>query len=139
MTAETLRHDVAKLEYKYQFGRRNWMGSRAGSKELIELGERIRKRRQEIHLSQEAFAEKTGISVNTVSRVEGGQTAMSIEVFKKMLEVLDTDANHLLGETPSKDRQFDKLFCRIRNLKKDEQKVVLQTVDTMIDGLQKCR
>ncbi|MCI6004354.1 MAG: helix-turn-helix transcriptional regulator [Blautia sp.] len=115
------------------------MGSRAGSKELIELGERIRKRRQEIHLSQEAFAEKTGISVNTVSRVEGGQTAMSIEVFKKMLEVLDTDANHLLGETPSKDRQFDKLFCRIRNLKKDEQKVVLQTVDTMIDGLQKCR
>ena len=54
------------------------MGSRATSPELIELGERIRKRRQEMNLSQEALAEKAGISINTVSRVEGGQTAMSI-------------------------------------------------------------
>ena len=33
------------------------LGSRAVSQGLIELGERIRKRRQEIDLSQEAFAE----------------------------------------------------------------------------------
>ena len=50
------------------------MSNRAISTELIELGERIRKRRQEMKLSQESFAEKAGISVNTVSRIEGGQT-----------------------------------------------------------------
>ena len=49
------------------------MSNRAISTELIELGERIRKRRQEMKLSQESFAEKAGISVNTVSRIEGGQ------------------------------------------------------------------
>ena len=48
------------------------MSNRAISTELIELGERIRKRRQEMKLSQESFAEKAGISVNTVSRIEGG-------------------------------------------------------------------
>lgn len=58
------------------------------SQGLSELGERIRKRRQEIHLFQEAFAEKEGISVNTVSRVEGGQTAISIEIFRKMVKAL---------------------------------------------------
>ena len=47
------------------------MSNRAISTELIELGERIRKRRQEMKLSQESFAEKAGISVNTVSRIEG--------------------------------------------------------------------
>ena len=46
------------------------MSNRAISTELIELGERIRKRRQEMKLSQESFAEKAGISVNTVSRIE---------------------------------------------------------------------
>ena len=51
------------------------MSNRAISTELIELGERIRKRRQEMKLSQESFAEKAGISVNTVSRIEGGQTS----------------------------------------------------------------
>ena len=46
------------------------MSNRAISTELIELGERIRKRRQEMKLSQESFAEKAGISANTVSRIE---------------------------------------------------------------------
>ena len=46
------------------------MSNRAISTELIELGERIRKRRQEMKLAQESFAEKAGISVNTVSRIE---------------------------------------------------------------------
>ena len=72
------------------------MSNRAISTELIELGERIRKRRQEMKLSQESFAEKAGISVNTVSRIEGGQTAMSVEIFRKMIEILETDANILI-------------------------------------------
>lgn len=46
------------------------MGNRAESQDLIDLGNRIRKRRQEIHLSQEVLAEKTGISPNTISRIE---------------------------------------------------------------------
>ena len=64
------------------------MSNRAISTELIELGERIRKRRQEMKLSQESFAEKAGISVNTVSRIEGGQTAMSVE------QVIQKSRNH---------------------------------------------
>ena len=75
------------------------MSNRAISTELIELGERIRKRRQEMKLSQESFAEKAGISVNTVSRIEGGQTAMSVEIFRKMIEILETDANILKKES----------------------------------------
>ena len=47
------------------------MGNRAGSQRLIQLGERIRQKRKDSHLSQETFAEKAGISVNTVSRIEG--------------------------------------------------------------------
>ena len=57
------------------------MGNRAESQDLIKLGNRIRDRRQEISLSQEKVAEQAGISVNTVSRIEGGQSAMSIEIF----------------------------------------------------------
>lgn len=118
------------------------MGSRAVSQGLIELGERIRKRRQEIHLSQEAFAERTGISVNTVSRVEGGQTAMSIEIFRKMVEVLEADANELLGEdfvTEGNGDHFYKLMYRIRHLKQNEQEIVLQTINALIDGMDKHR
>lgn len=49
------------------------LGRRAGPQKLVMLGERIRSRRTKLCLSQEALAEKAGISANTVSRIEGGQ------------------------------------------------------------------
>ncbi len=54
------------------------MGRRTASQELLLLGERIRERRIKLRLSQEALAEKAGISANTVSRIEGGQMSMGI-------------------------------------------------------------
>ena len=114
------------------------LGNRAVSQELIKLGNRIRSRRLEAHLSQEVLAEKVGISVNTVSRIEGGQTAMSIEIFTKIVQILGVDANVLLGETlavpEDNGRVFD-IFHRVRHLKQWEQLVVLQTMETLIDGL----
>lgn len=77
------------------------MGRRVESQELAALGERIRERRMELRLSQEALAEKAGISANTVSRIEGGQMSMTIGIFIKLVHALDTDANKLLGIIPA--------------------------------------
>ena len=100
------------------------MSNRAISTELIELGERIRKRRQEMKLSQESFAEKAGISVNTVSRIEGGQTAMSVEIFRKIIEILETD---------------EEVFYRIQKMEWKEQKIIMQTIDSLIDSFNEYR
>ena len=118
------------------------MSNRAISTELIELGERIRKRRQEMKLSQESFAEKAGISVNTVSRIEGGQTAMSVEIFRKMIEILETDANILLGkEEGDTERQesIQEVLYQIQKLEWKEQKIILQTIDSLIDSFNEYR
>ena len=118
------------------------MSNRAISTELIELGERIRKRRQEMKLSQESFAEKAGISVNTVSRIEGGQTAMSVEIFRKMIEILEIDANILLGKEEGdteKQKQFEEVFYRIQKMEWKEQKIIMQTIDSLIDSFNEYR
>ena len=114
------------------------MGNRAGSQRLIQLGERIRQKRKDSHLSQETFAEKAGISVNTVSRIEGGQAAMSVEIFAKLVEVLDTDADELLGRR-AKEKENDPVetaAARIRRLKPKEQKIVLKTMKARMDGME---
>ena len=118
------------------------MSNRAISTELIELGERIRKRRQEMKLSQESFAEKAGISVNTVSRIEGGQTAMSVEIFRKMIEILETDDNILLGkEEGDTERQesVQEVLYQIQKLEWKEQKIIMQTIDSLIDSFNEYR
>lgn len=116
------------------------MGNRAGSQDLIELGNRIRDRRNEISMSQEKVAEQAGISANTVSRIEGGQSAMSIEIIK-MVQILGVDANELLGVSrqTKEDGQCQKMLCLIRHLKQSEQTVVLQTMEALVDGLRQCR
>ncbi len=118
------------------------MGSRATSQELIDLGNRIRERRQKVCLSQEALAEKAGISPNTISRVEGGQMAMTVGIFQKLLKALGCDANLILGVPvlPSEDgRRLEEMFCRVRNLRQGEQDVVMLTMKALMDGLEKSR
>ena len=114
------------------------MGNRAGSQRLIQLGERIRQKRKDSHLSQETFAEKAGISVNTVSRIEGGQAAMSVEIFAKLVVVLDTDADELLGRRAKAkgNDPVETTAARIRRLKPKEQKIVLKTIKALMDRIE---
>ncbi len=135
-----MRHNGVKLGQLQE--RRHRISTRAISTELIELGERIRKRRQEMKLSQESFAEKAGISVNTVSRIEGGQTAMSVEIFRKMIEILEIDANILLGKEEGdteKQDSFQEVLYRIQKMEWKEQKIIMQTIDSLIDSFNEYR
>ncbi len=116
------------------------MGSRVISQKLIDLGNYIREKRQSAGMSQERLAEKSGLSPNTVSRIEGGQMAMSMETFQKIVRALGLDANVLLGaaELTEKDEEdLQNLFCRMRYLKQGERKVIVETVAALIDALEK--
>lgn len=115
------------------------LGNRAESQSLIDIGNCIREQRQESGLSQESLAELAGISSNTVSRIEGGQTAMSVEVFRKLVCILGMDANSLLGRTEQpmcSSGQLSEMFRRIEHLKKREQKIVMQTMAALMDGME---
>ena len=82
------------------------VGRRAVSQELLLLGERIRSQRIKLCLSQEALAEKAGISANTVSRIEGGQMSMGIETFIKLAQAEQKQFFHVSGE----HRQYTDLY-----------------------------
>lgn len=112
------------------------MGRRVESQELLLLGERIRSRRIKLCLSQEALAEKAGISANTVSRIEGGQMSMGIGTFIKLVQAMEADANDLLGVVPKqeKGRHCD-IVRHIRRLGMTEQEIVMRTIETLAESL----
>lgn len=111
--------------------------------ELEDLGRRIRGRRLEIRLSQETGAEKAGISPNTVSRIERGQVSMSIEIFCRLLYILDTDACRLIGtkENVMEENVMEEncrclnMLREIRCLGKKDREIVMQTAEKMLDML----
>ena len=118
------------------------MGNRAVSQELIILGNRIREYRKERGFSQEILAEKSGVSTNTISRIEGGQMAMSVGILQKIVKALGVDANTLLGvstEVNETEIWVSAFSSRVQELKENEQKILKHTMNALIESMEKNR
>lgn len=118
------------------------MGNRAVSQELIILGNRIRECRKEREFSQEILAEKSGVSTNTISRIEGGQMAMSVGILQKIVKALGVDANTLLGVSTevNKTKIWVSAFSsRVQELKENEQEILKHTMNALIESMEKNR
>lgn len=64
------------------------------------FGERIRNRRAELELSQEAAAVRCGIHWTQLGKVERGQRSLRLETIVKIADGLDVDAGELVTGLP---------------------------------------
>lgn len=118
------------------------MGNRAVSQELIILGNRIREYRKERGFSQEILAEKSGVSTNTISRIEGGQMAMSVGILQKIVKSLGVDANTLLGVSTEVNETkiwVAAFSSRVQELKENEQEILKHTMNALIESMEENR
>ena len=66
-------------------------------KELnIQIGERIRRRREFLKMTREELAELVGVSALFMSYIETGRKGMSLATLKKLCEVLCLSADEVL-------------------------------------------
>ena len=69
-----------------------------------DIGERIQRKRHSKNYTQEKLAEMINTSKNTISNIERGETAPSIEVLIEICNVLGSDPNYyILGEIPNEE------------------------------------
>ena len=68
-----------------------------------EIGQRIRKYRKQMNLSQEELAEKIGISTTHMSHIETGSTKLSLPVLVELAENLKVKTHYLLFSQPRTD------------------------------------
>jgi DNA-binding XRE family transcriptional regulator len=68
----------------------NWRSWAAMQNIEVAFGKVVRKRRLELGLSQEDFADKAGIHRTYVSSIELGKVQVSIGVAQKLAEALET-------------------------------------------------
>lgn len=118
------------------------VGNRAVSQELIMLGNRIREYRKERGFSQEILAEKSGVSTNTISRIEGGQMAMSVGILQRIVKALGVDANMLLGVSTDINETniwVSEFSCRVQALKENEQEILKHTMNALVESMEKNR
>lgn len=69
--------------------------------DYYQIGQRIRKYRKALGLSQEQLAERIGISVTHMSHIETGNTKLSLQVFVDIANTLEIQTDELLFDRPS--------------------------------------
>lgn len=79
------------------------MRDKSGSKQLLQdsrvrIGRAIRERRQALGLSLGELAERLGVAISTMSKVETGKIGLSFERMENIGHALDIDYVTLLGE-----------------------------------------
>lgn len=66
--------------------------------DYYEIGRKIRRFREELGLSQEAAAERCGISPSFYSNIERGVKVMSLETFVSICSAFSVSADYLLSD-----------------------------------------
>ena len=69
--------------------------------DYYKIGQRIRKFRKILRLSQEQLAEQVNISVTHMSHIETGNTKLSLPVFADISKALGVQADDLLSDKPT--------------------------------------
>ena len=65
----------------------------------MKFGEKLRKCRKAIKMSQQELASKAGLGINTSSNYEKGHTyPQNRDIYLKLADILGTDANYLRNE-----------------------------------------
>lgn len=107
----------------------------------FDIGQRIRRYRKACGLSQEALAQKVGISVTHMSHIETGNTKLSLPVLAKIAEELSVGTDVLLSDAPKPDKA--KLSAEVQEIldsfEIDELPVAVEVLRALRDSLARRR
>ena len=62
----------------------------------IDIGERLRSIREDMHMSREAFSEKIDITDSFLGQIERGERALSVRTLRKVVKYTGVSADYLL-------------------------------------------
>ncbi len=98
------------------------------------IGKRIKQCREAIGLTQEQFAEKTGLTPNYISTLERGASFPRCEKLITVINALETSADAIFCDVllhPT-NYQMSRLSQDLAALPQESQKRILQMVELMI-------
>lgn len=79
------------------------------NKEDIDIGERLRSVRENMHMTREKFSEKIDITDSFLGQIERGERALSAKTLKKVAKYTGISADYLLFGKDSNNSTIQKI------------------------------
>lgn len=106
---------------------------------MISFGKKLKECRELNKVSQNELAKLINAHHSIIGKYERDEVKPSIDVVKKLAEVLNTTVGYLLGETDDKNLLKDPAMLKrlndITTFSKQDQEHILFTLDSMITAI----
>ncbi|GAB7562413.1 hypothetical protein LG202_04520 [Methylobacillus methanolivorans] len=103
------------------------------------LGLSIAARRKNLGLTQEFVAQRLGVEIETISRIERGVTAPSLKTLNKIAYELSSPIEAFFGPSnpTSLDPEIEGLIAMLQNLEEKDRKYVIEATKSLSKHLLK--
>ena len=98
------------------------------------IGERIKRRREELGLTQEQFAEQLGLTTNYISTIERGASFPRYEKLVAIINGLETSADAIFCDVIKHTTEYRATWLseKIAELPPEEQQRILEIIELLI-------
>lgn len=99
----------------------------------IKFGEYFRNARLELHLTQDQFAEKVGISLSYYKDLERNIAIPSLKVFFQIVTTLNLSVDNIIYKKQNFSKEYDSLQVMLTRCNEKQLAVILATSQALID------
>ena len=100
---------------------------------FVDMGKRIKTRRNELNITQLQLAEKIGISNNHLSSIENGKDVPRLENFVRICECLNTRPDYLLLGSISSNNVPQNIIENLQLCSEHDLVLIKHMVDFMVE------
>jgi transcriptional regulator with XRE-family HTH domain len=97
----------------------------------VEIGERVRQRRDALKLTQEQLAAETGVTPQHVSRIENGLNEPSLDLLVRLAQSLGVTADFLLTGAEPPELNVRGAIRSAPTLDADAKRLVIELVERL--------
>lgn len=103
------------------------------------IGERLKKARLEMKMTQENLAEKLNVSVAYVSRIECGTTKLNLKRLSELCRILNIDEGIILNGSSVESENYltDEFSSLLKNCSQETQKLIYDIAKVVIQDAKK--
>lgn len=94
------------------------------------LPEKLKKCREEYHLTQKTVADKLGFSIGVLADYESGYRTPSLEKLVRLADTYNCSIDYLVG----RERDNDQYFINTSQLNPEEKEAISHLVDIIANG-----
>lgn len=103
---------------------------------LMHLGNRIRKARTDLGLTQENLSEQTGVSLRHIANIEKGRMNPSYEILRLLIRRLGISANSLFfPDNTGQSTEILEFMEKYEACSEDDRQILLKTLYCLSDEL----